>query len=147
MSLESGPASHASEPVDSRALKGKRGLQRLINATRYSIDGLRAAWEHEDAFRLEVGLRPCSFPLAALLPVSVVEKILLIAVVVLVLVAELLNTGIEAAVDRDSFEIDALAKRAKDLRQRRGHADDVPGGRHVARHPPRAIPLTAVAVP
>lgn len=114
MSLESGPASHASEPVDGRALKGKRGLTRLINATRYSIDGLRAAWEHEDAFRLEVGIAAVLIPVAALLPVSVVEKVLLIAVVVLVLVAELLNTGIEAAVDRDSFEIDALAKRAKD---------------------------------
>ena len=53
-----GHASDASvDAVDSRALKGKRGLQRLLNATRYSLDGLRAAWEHEDAFRQEVVTR------------------------------------------------------------------------------------------
>jgi diacylglycerol kinase (ATP) len=114
MSPEPRHPSHASESIDGRALKGKRGLTRLINATRYSIDGLRAAWEHEDAFRLEVRIAAVLIPVALLLPVSVIEKLLLVAVVVLVLVAELLNTGIEAAVDRDSLQIDALAKRAKD---------------------------------
>jgi diacylglycerol kinase (ATP) len=114
MSFEPSQPSTASDSIDGRALKGKRGLTRLINATRYSIDGLRAAWDHEDAFRLEVCIAAVLVPGAVLLPFSVVEKVLLVAVVVLVLVAELLNTGIEAAVDRDSFEIDALAKRAKD---------------------------------
>ena len=103
------------DAVDSRNLKGKRGLQRLLNATRYSLDGLRAAWAHEDAFRQEVLLAAILIPVALLLRVGVVEKILLIGVVVVVLIVELLNTGIEAAVDRDSFEINPLGKRAKDF--------------------------------
>jgi diacylglycerol kinase (ATP) len=99
---------------DSRALKGRRGLQRLVNATRYSIDGLSAAWAHEDAFRQELILAAVMIPVALLLPLTLPEKILLIGVVVLVLVVELLNTGIEAAIDRDSLEINPLGKRAKD---------------------------------
>jgi len=109
-----------SEPQDGtarvdRALKGKRGLERVLNATRYSVDGLRAAWQHEDAFRQEVALAAVMIPVALFLPVGVIEKILLIGVVVLVLIVELLNSGIEAAVDRDSLEIDLLGKRAKDI--------------------------------
>ncbi len=102
-------------PVDdSRSLKGKRGLRRVLNAARYSLDGLRAAWQHEDAFRQELVLAAIMVPAAILLPVTLVEKIALIGVVVLVLIVELLNTAIEAAIDRDSLEIDALGKRAKD---------------------------------
>lgn len=108
------PPSPAPSAADSRVLKGRRGLQRVLNATRYSIDGLRAAWTHEDAFRQELVLAAIMIPTAALLPVTLVEKILLIGVVVLVLIVELLNTGIEAAIDRDSLEINALGKRAKD---------------------------------
>jgi len=109
-----------SEPQDGtarvdRALKGKRGLERVLNATRYSVDGLRAAWQHEDAFRQEVALAAVMIPVALFLPVGVIEKILLIGVVVLVLIVELLNSGIEAAVDRDSLEINPLGKRAKDI--------------------------------
>ncbi|HTN50267.1 MAG TPA: diacylglycerol kinase [Burkholderiaceae bacterium] len=114
MSTQPSSELHAAEARDGRALKGKRGLTRLMNATRYSIDGLRAAWDHEDAFRHEVRIVAVLIPVALLLPATVVEKILLIAVLVLVLVVELLNTGLEAAVDRDSFEINALGKRAKD---------------------------------
>lgn len=99
---------------DSRALKGQRGLRRILNATRYSIDGLRAAWSHEDAFRQELLLAAVMVPLALWLPVSLVEKVLLVGVVMLVLIVELLNTGIEAAIDRDSLEINPLGKRAKD---------------------------------
>jgi diacylglycerol kinase (ATP) len=105
----------AADAGDSRALKGKRGLQRVLNAASYSIDGLRAAWAHEDAFRQEALLAVVMIPTALLLPVGLIEKILLIGVVVLVLIVELLNTGIEAAVDRDSFEINPLGKRAKDF--------------------------------
>ena len=101
--------------TDGRALKGKRGLQRVLNATRYSIDGLKAAWQHEDAFRQEAVLAAVMLPVALLLPVGLVEKILLIAVVLLVLIVELLNSAIEVAIDRDSYRIDPLAKRAKDL--------------------------------
>ena len=101
-------------PEDSRSLKGRRGLRRVLNAARYSLDGLRAAWRHEDAFRQELILAAIMIPTAALLPVTLVEKIVLIGVVVLVLIVELLNTGIEAAIDRDSLEINPLGKRAKD---------------------------------
>jgi len=115
MSSESGPSRADPETADSRVLKGQRGLQRVLNATRYSIDGLRAAWEHEDAFRQEVLLAAVMIPVALLLPVTVIEKILLVGVVVHVLIVELLNTGIEATVDRDSLEINPLGKRAKDI--------------------------------
>ena len=101
-------------PADSRALKGQRGLRRLLNATGYSLDGVRAAWRHEDAFRQELVLAAVMIPTAALLPVTLLEKTLLIGVVVLVLIVELLNTAIEAAIDRDSLEINPLGKRAKD---------------------------------
>ena len=104
----------AARPADSRSLKGRTGLQRLLNATRYSIDGLRAAWRHEDAFRQELVLAAIMIPTAALLPVTLLEKIALIGVVVLVLIVELLNTAIEVAIDRDSLEINPLGKRAKD---------------------------------
>jgi diacylglycerol kinase (ATP) len=100
---------------DSRTLKGRRGLRRVMNATGYSLDGLRAAWEHEDAFRQEAVLAAVLIPIALGLPVALVEKILLVGVVVLVLIVELLNTGIEAAIDRDSLEINPLGKRAKDF--------------------------------
>jgi diacylglycerol kinase (ATP) len=103
-----------SEPSDSTALKGKRGLRRLMNATRYSIDGLAAAWRLEDAFRQELLFVAVLVPVAILLPVSAVEKVLLIGSLLLVLLVELLNTAIEVAVDRDSVRIDPLGKRAKD---------------------------------
>lgn len=103
-----------SEP-DGRALKGKRGLQRVLNAARYSIDGLVAAWQHEDAFRQEALLAALMIPIALLLPVGALEKVLLVGVVVLVLIVELLNSAIEVAIDRDSYEINPLGKRAKDL--------------------------------
>ena len=101
-------------PGDSTALKGKRGLPRLMNATRYSVDGLAAAWRHETAFRQELVLCVVLLPVALLLPVPGAEKVLLIGSLLLVLIVELLNTAIEVAVDRDSVEIDPLGKRAKD---------------------------------
>jgi diacylglycerol kinase (ATP) len=101
-------------PHDGSAFKGRRGLRRVINATRYSLDGLFAAWQHEDAFRQEVILATVLTPIAFWLPLPAAEKVLLIGSLLLVLVVELLNTGIEAAVDRDSYEINPLGKRAKD---------------------------------
>jgi diacylglycerol kinase (ATP) len=108
------PDAHEPGPGDSTALKGKRGLRRLLNATRYSIDGLTSAWRHEDAFRQELLLVAVLAPVAFLLPVTAVEKVLLIGSLLLVLIVELLNTAIEVAVDRDSVRIDPLGKRAKD---------------------------------
>ncbi|MFN9807641.1 MAG: diacylglycerol kinase [Betaproteobacteria bacterium] len=101
--------------TNSSTLKGKRGLRRVLSAARYSLDGLVAAWRNEDAFRQEVVLAAILIPVALLLQVSLIEKVLLIGVVLLVLIVELLNSGIEAAIDRDSMNIDDLGKRAKDL--------------------------------
>ena len=87
----------------------------MLNATRYSFDGLLAAWRNEDAFRQEILAFVFLAPLALLLPLALIEKVALIAVLVVVLIVELLNSGIEAAIDRDSMEINPLGKRAKDL--------------------------------
>lgn len=95
--------------------KGKTGLIRLKNAFFYSIDGLKAAYTCEDAFRQEVWLAVVLIPTACWLPVPVVERGLLLASVILVLIVELLNSAIEAAVDRIGLERHRLSKRAKDI--------------------------------
>lgn len=95
--------------------KGKTGLTRLRNALWYSCDGLRAAFRHEDAFRQELLLALILIPLALVLESDGIGRALLIAPIFLVFVAELLNSAIEAAVDRISFEDHRLAKRAKDI--------------------------------
>jgi diacylglycerol kinase (ATP) len=95
--------------------KGKTGLKRLWNAMHYSIAGLRAAYKHEDAFRMEILVAIILIPLAFWLPVSHIAKILLIASVLLVFMVELLNSAIEAVVDRISLDQHELAKRAKDI--------------------------------
>jgi diacylglycerol kinase (ATP) len=97
------------------AHKGKTGLRRLINATRYSLAGLAAALRHESAFRQEAMLAVVLVPAGALLGTTGVARALLIGSVLLVLVVELLNSAVEAAVDRVSPEEHALSKRAKDL--------------------------------
>ena len=101
--------------LDRTAEKRKRGLRRVVDATHYSLDGLRAAWAGEDAFRQEVMLTAVLAPVALVLPIALGEKISLVGVLVLVLIVELLNSAIEAAVDRDSLEINPLGKRAKDV--------------------------------
>ncbi len=95
--------------------KGKTGLRRVWNAIFYSIEGLRAAYRHEDAFRQEVLLAALLIPLALFLPASGSGKGLMIASVLLVLIVELLNSAVEATVDRVSLEHHRLAKRAKDI--------------------------------
>ena len=95
--------------------KGKTGLQRLINATGYSIAGLAAAARHEDAFRQELLLAAVLVPAGLWLGPSGVARALLVGSVLLVLVVELLNSALEAAVDRISLENHPLAKRAKDI--------------------------------
>lgn len=94
--------------------KGKTGLRRICNAAQYSLDGLRAAYRHEDAFRQEIWLTLIAVPLALWLGDSAPERALLIASVLLVLIVELLNSAVEATVDRVSLERHELAKRAKD---------------------------------
>lgn len=101
------------EPVS--PFKGKTGLRRLMNATRYTWDGLTAAFRHEDAFRQEVFLALLLVPLALYLGETGMQRALMIAAVLGVLIVELLNSAIEAAVDRISLEHHQLIKRAKDM--------------------------------
>ncbi len=95
--------------------KGKTGLVRIWNAFRYSLDGLSAAYRHENAFRQESWLALFLVPLALFLPASGLGKALMIGSVLLVLIVELLNSAVEAVVDRVSLERHHLAKRAKDI--------------------------------
>lgn len=95
--------------------KGKTGLTRIWNAFNYSLAGLAAAYRHEDAFRQESWLALVLVPLAFFLPVAGVERALMVGSILLVLVVELLNSAVEAAVDRVSLEHHRLAKRAKDI--------------------------------
>ena len=95
--------------------KGKTGLRRIWNAFFYSLEGLRAAFRHEDAFRQEVLLAALLIPTVFFLPASGLGKALMIGAVLLVLIVELLNSAVEAAVDRVSLENHQLAKRAKDI--------------------------------
>jgi len=95
--------------------KGKTGLKRLLNAAGYSWAGLTAAFRHEDAFRQEVFLTLVLVPLALWLGDTAVERALMIASVLGVLVVELLNSAVEAAVDRISLDRHYLIKRAKDM--------------------------------
>lgn len=95
--------------------KGKTGLRRVWNAMFYSFAGLKAAFIHEDAFRQEVLLAALLIPAALFLPASAVGKALMIGSVLIVLIVELLNSAIEATVDRISLDQHHLAKRAKDI--------------------------------
>ena len=95
--------------------KGATGLQRIFNATRYSLAGLRQAALHEQAFRQELLLTVVLAPLALWLGENGVERALMIASLLVVLIVELLNSAIEATQDRISLEQHPLAKHAKDL--------------------------------
>lgn len=94
--------------------KHRRGLERIWYALRYSLDGLRAAW-HETAFRQEAILALVLVPLSFWVGRTWVETALLAASVIGVMIVELLNTGIEAAVDRMGLEWNAFTKKAKDM--------------------------------
>ena len=95
--------------------QGATGLRRLANATRFSLSGLAAAARHEEAFRQELLLAAVLVPLGLYLGRDGTERALLAGSVLLVLIVELLNSALEAAVDRVSLEAHDLAKRAKDL--------------------------------
>ena len=101
------------EPIS--PFKGKTGLARILNAVGYSWAGLRAAFQHEDAFRQEVLLLLPLLPLAVYLGNSGIERALMIGSLLGVLIVELLNSAVEAAVDRVSLERHPLIKRAKDM--------------------------------
>ena len=95
--------------------KGKTGLRRVYMALFFSLDGLAAAFRHENAFRQEAVLALVLIPVALWMPVGGTSKGLMVGSVLLVLLVELLNSAIEAAIDRVSLEEHALAKRAKDM--------------------------------
>ncbi|MBK7022630.1 MAG: diacylglycerol kinase [Sulfuritalea sp.] len=95
--------------------KGQTGLRRIWNALGYSLSGLRAAYRNEDAFRQESLLAAVMIPVALSLPVPGIDRALMIASVLMVLVVELLNSAVEAAIDRISLDDHRLSKRAKDI--------------------------------
>jgi diacylglycerol kinase (ATP) len=90
------------------------GPGRIVKALGHSLQGLAATWRTEGAFRQEVIAAAVLIPIACLVPVAPAERVLLIASVLLVMVVELLNSALEAAIDRISLERHPLSKRAKD---------------------------------
>ena len=95
--------------------KGKTGLRRLMNAFGYSIAGTLAAFKHEDAFRQEVILAAILTPIAIYYGETAIDQALMISSLFLIIIVELLNSSIEATVDRISVKHHKLAKRAKDI--------------------------------
>ena len=94
---------------------GNTGIRRLIRATRFSAQGFAHAWRHEAAFRQEIALAAVLTPVAFWLGQNVLERAMLIGVLLLLLIVELLNSAIEAAIDRHGDEQHELSGRAKDL--------------------------------
>jgi diacylglycerol kinase (ATP) len=95
--------------------KGNRGLTRAWHAAKNSWCGIVYAFEEESAFRQELALLIVLTPVALFLPVTPIEKCVLIVSLIMVLVVELLNSSVEAAIDRISFDHHDLSKRAKDF--------------------------------
>ena len=107
--------SRAEAPPAESPFKGKTGAARIVQAFFNSLAGLGDAWRHESAFRQEILLAAVLVPAALAVPVTGPERALLVGSVLLVLVVELLNSSVEAAIDRISLERHSLSKRAKDL--------------------------------
>ena len=97
------------------ANSGYSGFTRVVKATQYSIQGIRAAYKHEEAFRQEVWLCILLIPLGLYLGETRVEKTLLVASAILLPLVEILNSAIEAVVDRFGGEHHELSGRAKDM--------------------------------
>jgi len=95
--------------------KHRPGLTHAWRATGIALQGLSAAWQHEDAFRQEVIISMIAIPTALILPISNIGKAMLIASILFVLIVELINSSLESAVDHTSLEKHPLAKRAKDI--------------------------------
>lgn len=106
---------HSTPPDNQGGKPSHTGLKRILKATGYSMQGLRAAFKHESAVRQELLLLLIFTPIALMLDVTNAEKILLIASLVLVFIVELLNSAIEAVVDRIGSEYHELSGRAKDI--------------------------------
>jgi diacylglycerol kinase (ATP) len=95
--------------------KPNKGLTRALRAALHSANGIYFAVREESSFRQELALAALLVPIAFFLPVSPIERLLLIGSVILILIVELLNSAVEAAIDRISFELHDLSKRAKDF--------------------------------
>lgn len=95
--------------------KGTSGLQRILNATSYSLAGFKAAFQNEAAFRQIILINSMLIPLSFFMPVSRVEQVLMIVVCLLAIIVELINSAIEAVVDRVSMAQHPLSKNAKDM--------------------------------
>ncbi|CAH1546374.1 diacylglycerol kinase [Vibrio rotiferianus] len=94
---------------------GKTGIRRVVDATGYSLQGLKAAWIHEAAFRQELVLTLVLSICTLWLPVTNLERIMMISSLLLVVIVELINSAIEAVVDRVSDDWHELSGRAKDI--------------------------------
>ncbi|MDZ4193774.1 MAG: diacylglycerol kinase [Pseudomonas sp.] len=105
----------SSNELDATSVKGQRGLARVSRAAGYSIAGLRAAFIGEAAFRQLLLLNAVLVPLAFAMDVSRIERVLLVIVPMITLIVELLNSAIEAAIDRISTDLHPLSKQAKDM--------------------------------
>ena len=101
--------------IDQNPHKGNKGLTRALHAAKNSWCGVVYAFKEESAFRQELTLLIICTPIALFLNVSILEKVALICSIIMVLVVELLNSSVEAAIDRISFEHHDLSKRAKDF--------------------------------
>jgi len=104
-----------SPPTPQQSKPKETGIPRIVNAFGYSMAGLHAAFSGEAAFRQIVALVAVLLPVACVLDVTRAERALLMAVLLIALIIELLNSAIEAAIDRISLERHPLSKRAKDM--------------------------------
>ncbi|MGC2164842.1 MAG: diacylglycerol kinase [Gallionella sp.] len=95
--------------------KHRTGLTHVWHATGVALQGLHAAWQHEDAFRQEVLIAAIAVPVALIFPTDLLAKALMVSSILLVLIVELINSALEATVDHTSLERHPLAKRAKDI--------------------------------
>ena len=109
------PIQPQTQPQPISQFKSTSGFKRLFSALFYSMDGLQSAWENEHAFRQELMVVIPGIIIAFFLPVSPLQKLLLIAVLVWIIIIELINSAIEAVVDRVSLERNPLSKNAKDF--------------------------------
>ncbi|KXI21659.1 diacylglycerol kinase [Photobacterium sanguinicancri] len=94
---------------------GATGIKRVIDATGYSMKGLKAAWQHEAAFRQEIVLMALLTVVTFFLPVTKLEQVVMIGSLFIVVIVELLNSAVEAVVDRVGSEFHELSGRAKDI--------------------------------
>lgn len=108
-------ADELNDDLGALPLKGRSGIARILHATGYSLAGLKSAYRGEAAFRQVLLLNGLLLPIASLVDVTRSERVLLIAVALLALIVELLNSAIEATVDRISLSLHPLSKQAKDM--------------------------------